>query len=83
MDRRVVEDAIAVGVDLDRAPLIVGQVDIDLAVKRCRAEEDLAAQSVVSGFGHQCLDRRRHGLRTRSAKSFRVVGEPQPEAESH
>ena len=68
MDWDIVDHAPAVGIDLDRPPMIVAQVDVDAIVEVADAQEDLVPVAVVMRFCLDGLERARH--------RFGVDGEP-------
>ena len=78
MHRGFVDDAEALGVDLDRPPLRVAHVEVDFSVRRSRAQIHIAPIAIEVRLRHEGLDRRRHRFRGRRAVPFGVKEKPEP-----
>ena len=80
--RRRVDDAPAAGVDLDRAPPGVAEIEVEFAVETGDAGMNLTLVGVIMGFGFDHVERRRHGFRARSAVGLVEESPRQPAVES-
>ena len=82
MDRDVVNDAPTVGIDLDRLPPLVAQVDVDPAVERRDAQIGFPPVAVEKRSRLDRLDCARHRFGVGRAASLAIVKKPQPAVES-
>ena len=72
----------AIFIDLDRAPVPIGEIDIDAVITACDADMDFVFGTIGLPYSSQYAERRLHCLGTRRALCALVeaTGQPSPEA---
>jgi hypothetical protein len=68
--RRIVDDTPARGVDLDRAPRVVGEIEVELFINSANPDMHHALRRIEMRLGLDHVERRLQCIRTRGALGF-------------